>query len=130
MLQKNPDVYPARPIVNGRKLAKQLRRLSPALRALLAYEAETNGVSALTRRQSAQMFCVATGYITTVASVTEAERQALKCGRITLSKLHHNHKRTEVTDREIGAFIDRAGLGRVWLEIDRRTAPTRCCAAE
>ena len=79
--------------IDGRLTARRLWRMSAAHKALLAYEAEINGVSALSRRQSAQMFCVSAGYVGTVAGASEAEREALKRGFITLSKLHHNNKR-------------------------------------
>jgi hypothetical protein len=117
-----PDAIPsAVREINGRKLAKRCKSLSPAHRALLAVALETGDVrlARLTRAQARLLTGASRGYVVTVRRLTPAERRQVELGLVSLVSLHNRPP----TDADIDRFIRKAGANRVLAAIDRFTSP-------
>jgi hypothetical protein len=124
----SPHVF-FKPPVEGRRLARQLSKMSASRKALLAHEIETGtvSISKLSRRQTSRLLKVATGYIATVSRVGDAERERLKHNPYLLTAWHN---RRPLTDADVDRLLDRIGLERALDAIDRLTAPEVPIAAE
>jgi hypothetical protein len=112
----------------GRKLAGRIRRLSPTFRALLAHEMESGRVivHALSRKQAVQLTGASVGYVNTIHRLSDEQRELLKRGALSLSKLHSSHK--SLTDAEIDHLVIKLGPERIMRALDRYTQPQRFAA--
>ena len=87
---ESPHIF-FKPPVEGRRLARQLSKMSSARKALLAHEIETGtvSISKLSRRQTSRLLKVATGYIATVSRISNADRERLKHNPYLMTAWHN-----------------------------------------
>jgi hypothetical protein len=118
---ESPHIF-FKPPVEGRRLARQLSKMSSARKALLAHEIETGtvSISKLSRRQTSRLLKVATGYIATVSRISDADRERLKHNPYLLTAWHN---RRSLKDADVERLLARNGLDRALSAIDRMTAP-------
>ncbi|MDI2073898.1 MULTISPECIES: hypothetical protein [Bradyrhizobium] len=109
--------------IDGVWLSRHLNRLSPAERALLAYQLSEGSLRNPTRPQSAMMMRVSVSYVNTIAAATAEERVLLECGRLALSDLHNKHRRGPVNDANVERIVLKLGADRILRALDRITAP-------
>jgi hypothetical protein len=113
---------PAVKKINGKKLSRRLKSLSPTFLALLANElmSGTAVVSHLTFEQAKAVTGASTGYLTTVRRLTPEQLEQVKREPASLSPFHNKR---EMTDAEIERRIVKMGIEKVLAAIDRLTAP-------
>ena len=110
------------PDVDGRELSRRLRKLTPAERAILAFDLQCGSLIRPTPSQAAAVTKASIRYVNTISRATAEERELLECGRLSVSALHSKYRRP-VTDADIERFVVKIGLDRVWRALDRVTAP-------
>jgi hypothetical protein len=112
--------------------ARNLKRLSTTDRALATLDLATGAKTAsdLTRTQAAEFAGVPASYVATAARATEAERDQMRRGTLTISELHHRKRAAKtLTDSEIDRIVGQVGAQQLLAWLDRATAP-RAQAAE
>jgi hypothetical protein len=113
--------------LHGKALAAWARDATPAQRALTALAlAEGASVLVPTRAQAAVLVGASPYAVAIAALATPEEAGALYFGGISMAEVRQAHARTPntLTDADINAFIERAGIERVFTAIDNKTAPT------
>lgn len=119
-----------KPPLSGKVLARNLRKASPAMRAILVTPL-TNGtaIGGLTKAQAARLGRVSAESIAIVAGASADQLEALWSGQLSLHAVRKaNAKPRELTDSEVDAALNRIGLERVWSAYDRLTAPSSIAA--
>lgn len=109
--------------VRGRTLARRLRGMTPAEKALAAYEATTGGVviQELSRRQAARLFGASYGYVAAVGDLTPNERDHLRNGAVSLLSEAHRRRSRSQTDAAFERFVATIGINRAWSLFERLT---------
>ena len=116
----------AKPLLRGKVLARNLRKASPAMRAILVTPL-TNGaaIGGLPKAQAARLGRVSAKSIAIVAGASAEQLEALWSGQLSLNAVRKaNAKPREMTDADIEDFIDRVDPNRVLAALDRLTAPS------
>jgi hypothetical protein len=114
--------------MSGRRLNRLVKKGSPRDRASLALDLERGAVQLIrtTRAQAAVLTKASTGYIGTLARLSEDERRQVARGETSIShllKLSRLHNGRRDLDAGIDRFIQRVGVERVWAAIERYTQP-------
>lgn len=127
MLQVNLSPHEVKNI-NGRRLRRRRKGLSPTHRALLAYELEAGGASIhdLTRHDACALTGASRSYVATVFRASDEEREQVKSGQLALAVLHNKPPSDSYLDR----LILKVGADRVMAALDRYTRPQFKFAAE
>lgn len=93
--------------ISGRWLSRRLTQGSatPTYLALLAYQLERGEVIVrdLTRKQALSLTHASGGYVSTLAKLTEEERQQVKTGKLSLAAAHQ--RRREPTDADVDWIV-------------------------
>ena len=86
--------------MRGRDLAKRARRSSAAIRAVLASKLMSSeiAISGLTRQQAAQLLHVHLDSVSLAGKASEAERDALRRGKLSLRQLRARRAQRPTVD--------------------------------
>ena len=110
--QRSASVTPRTPrtprALSGRRLNHLVRKGSPRDRANLALDLERGAVQLIrtTRAQAAALTKASTGYIGTLARLSEDERRRVARGETSISRLHSYW---QLTDNELDRLVERCG---------------------
>lgn len=116
----------AKLLLSGKVLARNLRKTSPAMRAILVAPL-TNGtaIGVLTKAQAARLGRVSAKTMAIVAGASADQLEALWSDRLSLNAVRKaNAKPRGLTDSEVDDFINRVDPNRVLAALDRLTAPS------
>jgi len=107
--------------IEGRKLSRRRKRISPSHKALLALDlmSGTVSVSRFTGAQARVLAGASYGYVATAAKLTPEQRRLVECG-LSLSAFHNRH---QPTDAALDDYIIKVGADRVMEALDRYTQP-------
>jgi len=122
--RNSASVTPLTPrAMSGRRLNRLVKKGSPIDRASLALDLERGAVQLIrtTRAQAAALTKASTGYIGTLARLSEDERRRVARGETSISRLHAHW---QLTDNELDRLVERCGADAFWRALDRATTPS------
>ena len=101
---------------------RKARRMSTATqRAIRAFKL-TLGIVTATRREAIRAAGASFGYVNTFTNATDIERDRVRSGTLSLSRLHNS--KHGISDREVDRLVARVGADKILAALDRYTSPT------